>query len=124
MSQIQQLRKGSTPLLILSVLAEGKMYGYQVMRELEQRSEGYFSMTAALLYPALHELEQESLVVSEWEPGDGKRRRKFYTITEKGRGALAGHRSDWQTFIAQLQKTLQGGESSRSELQDHKELPS
>jgi PadR family transcriptional regulator, regulatory protein PadR len=108
MSQIQQLRKGSTPLLILSVLADGKKYGYQVMRELEQRSEGYFSMTAALLYPALHELEEEGLVASEWEDGEGKRRRKFYTITEKGRGALAGHRADWQSFIAHMQRVLQG----------------
>jgi PadR family transcriptional regulator, regulatory protein PadR len=107
MSQIQQLRKGSTPLLILNVLSDGKKYGYQIMRELEERSEGYFSMTAALLYPALHELEQNGLVESEWEAGEGKRRRKFYTITDAGRKALAEHRADWQTFIAHLLKTLQ-----------------
>jgi hypothetical protein len=49
------------------------MYGYEIMRELESRSEGYFSMTAALLYPALHQLEADGFVESEWEEGQGRR---------------------------------------------------
>lgn len=115
MPQLQQLRKGSTPLLILTVLADGKKYGYQIMREMEQRSEGYFSMTAALLYPALHELEQEGLVTSEWEEGDGKRRRKYYTLTEPGRQALAEHRAEWRTFIRRLQQALGGRDDSQEQ---------
>jgi DNA-binding PadR family transcriptional regulator len=70
MSHLQQLRKGSTTTLILSVLEEEAKYGYQIMRELESRSEGYFSMTAALLYPALHRLEREGYVVSDWRTGN------------------------------------------------------
>jgi Predicted transcriptional regulators len=107
MSEIQQLRRGSTRLLILSILSEGKRYGYQIMRELENRSEGYFTMTAALLYPALHQLELEGLVESEWEDGQGKRRRKFYTITSKGRDALVDTRTEWQHFVTNLFKALQ-----------------
>jgi PadR family transcriptional regulator PadR len=106
MTKLQQLRKGSTPLLLLSVLAAEKMYGYQIMRELEQRSEGYFTMTAALLYPALHQLEAEGLVKSEWQEGQGKRRRKYYTITPKGRKALTSSKTEWETFLVNLQKTL------------------
>ncbi|HEX9012666.1 MAG TPA: helix-turn-helix transcriptional regulator [Anaerolineaceae bacterium] len=106
MGDLQQLRKGSTPMLILSVLASGRMYGYQIMRELEQRSEGYFTMTAALLYPALHQLEQDGLAVGEWEDGQGRRRRKYYAITPLGRQALQSSRSDWERFIAGLEKTL------------------
>lgn len=108
MSQLHQLRKGSTPLLILSVLSEQKMYGYQIMRELERRSDGYFTMTAALLYPALHDLEQEGLVESHWEAGQGRRRRKYYTIMPRGRAALQETHAEWQTFVASLFKTLQG----------------
>ena len=78
MAHFQQLRKGSTTLLILSVLASDTMYGYQIMRELEHRSEGYFTMTAALLYPALHQLELDGLLRSEWKTGQGKRKRKYY----------------------------------------------
>jgi DNA-binding PadR family transcriptional regulator len=107
MSQLHQLRKGSTPLLILSVLSNEKMYGYQIMRELEQRSDGYFRMTAALLYPALHDLEQEGLVESEWEDGQGRRKRKYYTITRRGRAALEENQVEWRTFVANLFKTLQ-----------------
>jgi PadR family transcriptional regulator, regulatory protein PadR len=107
MSELQQLRKGSTPMLILNVLSTGKMYGYQIMRELEARSEGYFNMTAALLYPAVHQLEHEGLVQSEWEDGQGRRRRKYYTITPAGRQELENSRSEWQRFIASLYKTLQ-----------------
>ncbi len=109
MSEIQQLRKGSTPLLILSVLSSGRMYGYQIMRELENRSGGYFAMTAALLYPALHQLEEDGLVVSEWEEAQGKRRRRYYTITTAGRQALAKRQSDWEVFFQSLAKTLQPG---------------
>jgi PadR family transcriptional regulator len=106
MTKLQQLRKGSTPLLLLSVLAADKMYGYQIMRELEQRSEGYFTMTAALLYPALHQLEADGLVKSEWQEGQGKRRRKYYAITPKGRKALTSSQAEWETFLTNLQKTL------------------
>jgi PadR family transcriptional regulator, regulatory protein PadR len=106
MSQIHQVRKGSTPLLILSVLTDRKMYGYQIMRELEARSEGYFKMTAALLYPALHQLEADGLVESEWKDNPGKPRRKYYTITSKGRRALSDTRSEWQAFLTHLFETL------------------
>lgn len=106
MSDLQQLRKGSTPLLILSVLQGGTMYGYQIMRELAQRSGGYFTMTAALLYPALHQLEMDGLLSSEWQAGTGRRRRKYYSITPRGRRALAASRSEWSKFIANLQKTI------------------
>jgi PadR family transcriptional regulator PadR len=106
MSQMQQVRKGSTHLLILSVLASEKMYGYQVMRELERRSGGYFTMTAALLYPALHQLEAAGLVESEWQDNPGKRRRKYYTITSRGRKALAESQAEWQAFLINLFKTL------------------
>lgn len=107
MSQLQQLRKGSTPLLILSVLADDKMYGYQIMRELEKRSEGYFTMTAALLYPALHQLEIDGLLKSDWQEGEGRRKRKYYSITPKGRKALTARQAEWKTFIENLQRTLE-----------------
>jgi PadR family transcriptional regulator PadR len=106
MTQLQQLRKGSTPLLLLSVLAKEKMYGYQIMRELECRSDGYFTMTAALLYPALHQLEADGSVESEWQANPGKRRRKYYNITSKGRKALSESQADWKTFLTNLFKTL------------------
>lgn len=117
MSELQQLRKGSTPMLILSILSNGKLYGYQIMRELEVRSEGYFTMTAALLYPTLHQLEQDGLVSSQWEDGQGKRRRKYYTITDDGMKVLSSSRSEWERFMASLFKTMQPGQHRSQEFE-------
>jgi hypothetical protein len=84
MQLYRQMRKASTPVLVLSLLAEQLMYGYQIALELEQRSEGYFTMKEDLLYPALHRMERDDLLSSEWRTVAGARRRKYYFITEKG----------------------------------------
>lgn len=106
MNLMQQFKKGSTPLLILTVLEEEPMYGYQIMRELEARSQGYFTLTAASLYPMLHKLEADQLVSSSWQDGQGKRQRKYYTITDKGKEALADHASQWQEFANHLRTLI------------------
>jgi len=104
----QQMRKGSTPVLILSLLAEGPMYGYQMARELERRSEGYFEMKEGLLYPALHQMERDGLLASEWRTVGAERRRKYYYITEQGHRLLADSVAEWQTFIEQLLRIVRG----------------
>ena len=98
----QQLRKGSTETLILTLLSEQPMYGYQIAQEMATRSEGYFEMKEGLLYPALHQMEQDGLVCGEWRPGQGERRRKYYLITDKGRRVLADSVVEWQDFAARL----------------------
>ncbi len=102
MFQIQQARRGSTLLLILSVLNDGPLHGYAIMRELEARSEGYFSMTAALLYPTLHQMEKDNLVEGTWEGDQGKRRKKIYSITPRGKEQLAKASSEWKHFFDRL----------------------
>ena len=72
------------------------------MRELEVRSEGYFKMTAALLYPTLHQMEQEKLVEAAWEDTPGQRRKKVYAITPQGQSYLSKSRLDWEQFFKQL----------------------
>lgn len=102
MALYDQIRKGSTNTLILSLLSEEPMYGYQITQELKRRSEGYFEMKEGLLYPALHRMERDGLLRSEWRTVAGSRRRKYYFITEKGRKMLANSVTEWQTFIEQL----------------------
>ena len=105
MSQNEQLRKGSTTVLILSMLDEEPMYGYRISRELEARSKGYFTMKEGLLYPALHQMEQKGLVISQWKDA-GSRRRKYYRITPRGRKHLEEATEDWRTFTNNLTKVL------------------
>jgi transcriptional regulator len=102
MSLQDQIRKGSTEILILSLLAEEPMYGYQIGQELQQRSGGYFEMKEGLLYPTLHRMAQQGLLSSEWRESETTRRRKYYAITEKGRRALSDQTSEWQTFTQKL----------------------
>ncbi len=117
MSELQQLRKGSTPLLILSILATERKYGFQIMRELEEQSEGYFTMTAALLYPTLHQLETDGLVESQWEAASDAhtRKRKYYAITLAGREALAKSQAEWRNFVDHLFKMIEGKVQSHQE---------
>jgi PadR family transcriptional regulator PadR len=102
MALYDQIRKGSTTALILSLLSEEPMYGYQITQELQRRSGGYFEMKEGLLYPALHQMEQDGLLKSEWRRVDGSRRRKYYIITDKGKKVLADSVAEWHTFIEQL----------------------
>ena len=107
MALYDQIRKGSTNTLILSLLSEEPMYGYQITQELQQRSEGYFEMKEGLLYPALHQMEQDGLVRSEWRRVEGSRRRKYYFITDEGRKVLARSVTEWTTFTEKLMEVLE-----------------
>ncbi|HNT55343.1 MAG TPA: helix-turn-helix transcriptional regulator [Anaerolineaceae bacterium] len=119
MTDLQQVRKGSTPLLILGILSQGPMHGYAIMRELEKRSEGYFNMTAALLYPALHQMEQDDLIQGKWDESKGMHRRKVYEITRAGLERLASGQADWRRFAEQLFKMLGGATAASGEVNEH-----
>ena len=102
MSLQDQMRKGSTEILILSLLVEEPMYGYQLSQELKRRSGGYFAMKEGLLYPTLHRMTQVGLVTSEWRPAGAARRRKYYAITDKGHQVLGEQSAEWRAFTEKL----------------------
>jgi DNA-binding PadR family transcriptional regulator len=104
----EQMRKGTTTVIVLNLLAELErpMYGYEIIKELESRSEGYFRFKEGLIYPRLHELERQGLVKSEWKGEEGTRRRKFYQITDSGRRRLEEERQGWQAFAENVNRLL------------------
>jgi len=111
-----RLRKGSVRVLILSLLQEQSMYGYQLSKELRRRSKGYFEFKEGTLYPALHRMEKEGLLRGEWQVVEEGPSRKYYHLTDKGRHELARSRRDWTTFTDQLLALLgkPGGETAKS----------
>jgi PadR family transcriptional regulator PadR len=119
MSLRDQIRKGSTEILILSLLAVEPMYGYRISHELNKRSDGYFDMKEGLLYPTLHRMQKEGLLASQWRQEGTARRRKYYTITARGREILGEQSAEWRAFIEQLQSVLadldMGGEVGTAE---------
>lgn len=108
MSFRDQIRKGSTETLLLSLLKAESMYGYQISQELQRRSGGYFDMTEGLLYPTLHRMKKAGLLDSEWQQASGRRRRKYYAITPKGRDMLNEQTAEWHIFMERFQVVLAG----------------
>lgn len=101
-----QMRKGSTEILVLSLLQERPMYGYEISQLLEQRSGGYFEMKEGLLYPALHRMQQKGWLASEWQTVDG-RPRKYYSLTSLGQKVLGEQAAEWKDFVHALQSMLE-----------------
>lgn len=98
MSTIEQMVKGNTPLLILSLLAEQPMHGYAIAKEIEQRTAELLRFREGTLYPTLHEMEQKGWIQGRWESTDGGRERKVYSITAQGLRELEHRQLVWQKF--------------------------
>lgn len=105
-----QVRKGSTETLVLLLLGQEAMYGYQICQEMTRRSGGYFEMKEGLLYPTLHRMQQDGLLASEWREAENGRRRKYYLITAEGRAVLGEQTAEWHNFMTQLQALLGGSQ--------------
>jgi len=99
------MKKGSVQLCILSLLGEDRKYGFQVIRELKERSGGYLVLKDGTLYPALHRMEKKGLIVSEWIVEDDKPRR-YYAITDAGREALEEGKAEWLKMSSSVRGVL------------------
>lgn len=102
----KELLKGSTNILILSLLQRNEMYGYEIIKEMQLKSSGVFEFKEGTLYPILHSLEEENLVESFWKEGENSRKRKYYKITQKGREALKEKKNEWGLFTATVNKII------------------
>ncbi len=98
MTEDQELKKGSTPLLILAVLSDNPRHGYAIAREIERRCADALKVGEGALYPALRALEREGLVESAWETQPSGPARRIYTLTDAGSAKLAASLKSWQRF--------------------------
>ena len=97
--------KGNLDLLLLSVLSAGPAHGYAIISALRDRSDGTFDLPEGTIYPALHKLEREGLLASDWSDTEGRRRR-VYALTDPGVAALAAERTEWRRFVGGVQGVL------------------
>jgi transcriptional regulator len=95
-------KKGSAELLILAIVDERSLHGYEIARQIEIRSEGAIRFTLASLYATLYRLEDRGWLRGRWVEKAGQRRRCYYRITDAGRKVLAAQREDWALFIKAL----------------------
>ncbi len=103
-----QLLKGTTPLLVLTVLRDGELYGYEIAQRVREKSGGAFAPSEGSLYPALHALEADGALVATWRESDKGPRRRYYEITDTGLGMLAEHEREWSAFSLGVSRALGG----------------
>ena len=92
------LLRGNTDILLLFLIEEHPTYGYELIKEIEKRSNNYFQFKEGTVYPALHRLESDGLIQGEWQELPNKQERRYYRITEKGRQVLSEKVAAWQGF--------------------------
>ena len=100
----RELKRGSTELLILSLLEESARHGYDLARLIGERSDGAISFHVASLYPTLYRMEEKGLIDGRWVEKAGQRRRRYYHLTRAGRKTLASQRTVWEAFFVGLNR--------------------
>jgi transcriptional regulator len=110
MSRPSDLVQGTLKLLLLKILALGPLHGWAISLRLKQVSGDVLQVSDGSLYPALHKLEHEGWIKSEWKTTENNRRAKFYSLTRSGQAQLARETADWErlssaiTSIARLKE--------------------
>lgn len=102
----KELLKGSTIILILSLLDKEPMYGYEIIKKIQDKSNGVFSLKEGTLYPILHTLEGENYVESFWDESLEGRKRKYYRITSSGEKLLKEKKEEWNNFKCAVDKVI------------------
>lgn len=113
------LIRGASDLLVLSILADGPQYGYAIARRLAAGSDGAVRLSPGVLYPLLHEMEKQALLLSSWEtvqardnPDGPGRKRKWYRLSAKGRRRLAQRVAAHRAYQALIDSFLPRAEGA------------
>jgi PadR family transcriptional regulator, regulatory protein PadR len=100
----RELKRGSTELLILSLIEYRARHGYEISKLIEDRSGGVLTFNVASFYPLLYRLEQRGLIAGRWVEKAGQRRRRYYKLTTSGKKMLKAQRSTWRDFVNAIQR--------------------
>ena len=104
-----ELKKGTSEVLILSILENRPRHGYEIAKLIEQRSGGLVDFHVASLYPMLYRLERRGWIEGKWVEKAGQRRRRFYKLTAMGPKALPEQRRSWRQLIRVMEKVALSG---------------
>ena len=100
----RELKRGSTELLILSLIEYRARHGYEIGKLIDDRSQGVVKFNVASFYPLLYRLEQRGLIAGRWVEKAGQRRRRYYKLTASGKKMLKAQRSTWLYFVAAIRR--------------------
>ena len=102
MSKPTDLVQGTLDLLILKIIALEPMHGWAIAHRIHQMSNEVLQVGQSALYPALHKLEQQGWIESEWKVSENNRQAKYYSLTRDGRKALARETVQWERLSAAI----------------------
>src|SRR5688572_32802725 len=106
-----ELKKGSTEMLVLSLIEARARHGYEIGKLIESRSGGRLKFALPTLYPTLLRLENRGLIKGRWVEKPGERERCFYRLTPEGRRVLAAHRETWKAYVEAVNEILESGDA-------------
>ena len=96
---IREAKKGTAEIVVLAFLEDEPRHGYELAQLIETRSGGALTFNFASLYATLYKIEERKWIQGRWVEKAGQRRRRYYTITAKGREVLAAQRKEWRQFF-------------------------
>ena len=106
---LKQLKMGTTEVLILVILTRDDQYGYEISRDVVERSGGYFELKQGFLYPTLRRMEQAKLLRGYWKSSSsGGPNRRYYRLTRKGKSQLGATIEAWAQFSKKFNQMLAG----------------
>jgi PadR family transcriptional regulator, regulatory protein PadR len=109
----RELKRGTLEMVLLHLLSERPMYGYEITTELRERSAGLFELKEGTLYPVLYRLEEAGHVLTEWQTPERGVPRKYYRITPAGAAELARKIEQWRAFVATVASLVSEGREVR-----------
>lgn len=107
MASKTDLLQGTLDLLILKTLTLGSKHGLAIARRIEQVTRGTFEVKPGSLFPALHRLEENGSLASEWGDSENKRRAKYYKLTKAGERQLETEEKNWERVSRAIARALQ-----------------
>ena len=106
-----ELKKGSTEMLVLSLLESRARHGYEIGKLIEERSGGRLTFALPTVYPTLLRLENRGWIKGRWVEKAGERQRCFYRLTSEGRRVLAKQRENWQAYVLAVNQVMATGDA-------------
>ena len=102
-----ELLQGTLDMLVLRTLRWGPQHGYGISQTIRSQSDGVLQVETGSLYPALHRLERQGWVTSEWRQTESNQRAKYYRLTAAGRKQLAAEHARWEQLVAAIASVMQ-----------------
>jgi PadR family transcriptional regulator PadR len=108
----KELKRGTLEMILLRLISDRAMYGYEIAAALERRGGSLFKLKEGTLYPVLYRMERAGYIEARWETLERGVPRKYYRLTRPGAKFLEARIAEWKDFSAAVERLLEKEKSS------------